>query len=137
MKKNCPIITNYDLGILIVRLTVGILLLLHGIAKITHGVSGIAGMLSAQGLPGFLAYGVYVGEVVAPLMIIVGWNTRLASLIVLINMLVALFTAHAGDIFSMSPHGGWAVELIGFYIFTSLALFFTGDGKYSIAGLRK
>ena len=57
---------NLDTGLLILRLTLGILMLFHGIAKITNGVGGIEGMLTSKGLPAFLAYGVYVGEVIVP-----------------------------------------------------------------------
>lgn len=72
---------NTDLGILILRLSVGILMLLHGIAKLSHGAEGIEQMLAASGLPSFIAYGVYVGEVIAPLLIILGLGTRAAAAI--------------------------------------------------------
>lgn len=49
---------NADLGKLILRLTLGLLLLLHGIAKLENGVGWISGSLQGYGLPGFLAYGV-------------------------------------------------------------------------------
>ena len=57
--------TNADLGRLLLRLTLGFCVLFHGIAKIQGGVEGIAHDLIALGLPGFIAYGVYVGEVLA------------------------------------------------------------------------
>ena len=86
-----------DLGKLVLRLTVGILILLHGIAKLSTGVGGIAGMLAGHGLPQQLAYGVYIGEIVAPVLLIVGFYTRPAAWIVVINMLVAhLAGAHEG-----------------------------------------
>lgn len=47
-------IKSDDTGKLVLRLTLGILILLHGLFKITGGgVGGIAGMLSSHGLPGF------------------------------------------------------------------------------------
>lgn len=55
---------HQDAGILLLRLTIGILLLFHGVAKIKHGVGWIVQMLQAAGLLGFIAYGVYIGEVV-------------------------------------------------------------------------
>lgn len=122
-----------DLGLLINRLTIGILMLLHGLAKLSHGVEGIGGLLASKGLPEFLAYGVYVGEVLAPLAIIVGFRTRLAAVVLFINMLVITFMAHANDIFALSEHGGWKLELVGFYLFGSVVLFFTGSGKYALS----
>ncbi|MFT3739370.1 MAG: DoxX family protein [Breznakibacter sp.] len=123
---------NTNLGLLILRLTIGVLMLLHGLAKLGHGVDGIAGMLEAKGIPGFIAYGVFIGEIIAPLALIVGYKTRLAAAVLLVNMLVITFMAHPNDIFALSEHGGWKLELVGFYLFGSLALLFTGGGKYAV-----
>jgi putative oxidoreductase len=82
-------------------------------------------------LPEFLAYGVYVGEVLAPLMIIVGYSSRLGGVLVVINMLFAIVLMHGGDVFSLSPHGGWALELQGFYLFGGLAVALLGSGSYA------
>jgi putative oxidoreductase len=122
---------NADTGKLIVRLSVGGLMLFHGVAKIMHPASldFIGGMLSANSLPGFLAYGVYIGEVLAPLMVIAGYQSRVGGLLMAINMLVALFLAHSGDIFSLSQHGGWAIELQMFYLLSSVAVVFLGSGR--------
>ncbi len=108
-------------------------MLLHGIAKLVHGLDFIKGMLGSMGLPSFIAYGVLVGEVLAPIAIIAGFRTRIAAAIFAFNCIVAIAMAHAGQLFSMSEHGGWAVELLGLYLFGAVALFFTGAGKYAIS----
>jgi putative oxidoreductase len=59
-----------DTGKLILRLTTAGLILFHGIDKIIHGVAFMNGDLAAHHLPAFVAYGVYVGEVIAPLFLI-------------------------------------------------------------------
>lgn len=125
---------NADTGQLILRLSVGGLMLFHGIGKIMHPASleFIAGMLAGFSLPAVLAYGVYIGEVIAPLMIIVGYKARVGGLIVVINMLFALMLAHTGDFFSLSEHGGWMVELQMFYLLSALAVLFLGSGKFSL-----
>lgn len=123
---------NNDLGLLIIRLTVGVLMLLHGLAKLS-GVGFIEGMLAAKGLPSFIAYGVYVGEIVAPLLLIVGYRTKLAAMVFAFNTLVAMLLVHAGEIFTLTKHGGWGVELLGLYMFAAIALIFTGGGKYAIS----
>ena len=125
---------NDAIGKLIIRLSVGVLMLFHGFAKILHpdSLGFIRSMLEGAGLPGALAYGVYVGEVIAPLMIILGFYCRLGGLIAVINMLFAIWLAHSGDLFSLTDHGGWAVELQGFYLFSSLALIFLGSGRYAV-----
>lgn len=123
-----------DTGKLILRLSLGILILLHGLAKLSSGVGGIAGMLSSHGLPGFLAYFVYVGEILAPLLVIIGICTRLGGLIIAINMVVAIMLAHSGQIASTTNTGGWALELQGMFLFSALALAFMGAGRFSLGG---
>jgi len=125
---------NDALGKLIVRLTVGFLMLFHGVDKIfnTGSVGFIGGKLTEAGLPSVIAYGVYLGEVVAPLMIILGFFSRVGGLIAVGNMLFAIGLMHAGDIFALTDHGGWALELQGFYLFGALAIVFLGSGKYAL-----
>lgn len=124
---------NNDFGLLILRITIGFLMLLHGISKFKGGLDFISGMLVEKGLPGFFAYGVIIGEFLAPILIIIGFRTRIAALILAFNCLVAVLMAHSQDIFKISDHGGWELELLGLYFFTAIALFFTGGGKFSIS----
>jgi len=125
---------DVDMGKLIVRLSVAGLMLFHGIAKIMHpgSLDFIAGMLAGFGLPAILAYGVYIGEVVAPLMVIVGFKARFGALVMAVNMLFALVLAHTGDFFSLSEHGGWMIELQMFYLLSSVAVVFLGSGRMAI-----
>lgn len=125
-------LANDDLGKLVLRLSVAGLLLLHGLAKLGKGVGGIESMLESKGLPGLLAYGVYIGEIVAPVLVLVGWKTRAFALVIAVNMVVATLLAHAGDLASRNQGGGWAVELQGLYFFGSLAIVLLGAGRYSV-----
>ena len=128
MKQN-----SLSTGLLILRVSLGVLMLLHGIAKITGGVEGIENNLVGKGLPGFIAYGVYVGEVVAPLMLIVGFRTRLAALLFSVNMVVAAVLAHPNDIFALTERGIYSLETLALFLFGGLALVFTGGGKYAVS----
>src|SRR2546426_9931423 len=85
-----PIATREDAGKLLLRFTVAVLLLFHGISKVQHGIGWMAGMLQSNHLPAFIGYGVYVGEVVAPILLIVGILTRPAALIVAFDMVMAI-----------------------------------------------
>ena len=123
---------NDDLGKLLLRLTLGILTLLHGIAKLRYGVSGIEGMVTSHGLPGFLAYGVFVGEVIAPLLVIAGFYARIGGLIIAFNMVVAIALAHTAQLFDIGKQGGWELELQGFFLFTALTVALIGPGKFAI-----
>ncbi|KAA1174189.1 DoxX family protein [Marinobacter salinexigens] len=123
---------NADLGKLIIRLSLGGLMLFHGIAKLLHGVGFIEGQLASHGLPAFLAYGVYIGEVIAPLMIILGYQTRIGALLIVFNMLVAIVLVHSHQLLTLGSSGGWALELQGFFLFTALAVVFLGPGRYKL-----
>ena len=125
---------NNAIGKLVLRLTVGVLMLFHGISKLFNpgSVDFIGNKLASAGLPEILSYGVYAGEVLAPLMIIAGLYCRIGAILLVINMLFAIFLVHAGDLLALTDHGGWQLELQGFYLFGSLAILFLGSGKYAV-----
>lgn len=125
---------NTDAGLLVLRLSIGIMMLLHGISKLVYGVGFIGQTVEAAGLPSFITYGVYIGEVVAPLFIIAGFGTRIAAAVLAFNCFVAAMLVHSAQIFQLDPAtGGWAVELLGLYFFGALTLVFTGGGKYALS----
>ena len=120
-----------NIGLLLLRLSTGGLMLFHGVAKLQGGLGFLQGMLAAKGLPAFLAYGALVGEVLAPLAIIFGLFTRGAAAVVAFNMVVAIAMVHLG---AVNPQtGGWAVELPMLYLLSSLALVFTGGGRFAVS----
>ena len=123
-----------DYGKLLLRAVLAVLILFHGLSKLSGGVGPIGGMLQQAGLPAVFAYGVYVGEVIAPLMILVGIFTRLAALVVAVNMVVALLLVHTKEFFTLSGTGGWALELQGMYLGAALAVALLGAGRYSMGG---
>jgi putative oxidoreductase len=123
-----------DLGRLVLRVTLAVLLLFHGVSKLIGGVGFITGMLEKAGLPAGLGYLVYVGEVIAPLLLLLGVWTRLAAIIVAGNMIVAVLLVHTKQFFTMSQTGGWALELQGMYFFAAIALALLGAGRYSVGG---
>jgi putative oxidoreductase len=123
-----------DAGKLVLRAALALLLLFHGVSKLIGGVGFITGILAKTGLPPALGYLVYVGEVVAPLMILLGFWTRPAALVVAVNMIVAVFLVHTAQFFTMSQTGGWALELQGLYFAGAIAVALLGAGRYSIGG---
>lgn len=125
---------NDDFAKLILRITCGGLLILHGSNSAIHGIQHVKDMVKAFGLPEFLAYGNLVGEVAAPLFLIAGYKTRIAALIIALNMLASILIAHRDIAFARNDFGGWMIELNVFYLMTAIAVFFSGAGKYSLDG---
>lgn len=123
-----------DLGKLVLRLALGLLILLHGIAKLRGGLDPIVGMLQAHGLPGVFAYGALVGEVLAPLMVLAGFYARIGGALIAINMLVAFALAHLGQLGQLNEQGGWALELQGMFLAAAVAITLFGPGRYSVNG---
>lgn len=121
-----------DTGKLILRVTLGVLILLHGIAKLMGGVGGLTGAVTAAGLPAFVTYGVYVGEVVAPILLLLGWYSRIGAALIAINMLFAIGLVHQAQVFALSNSGGWAIELQGMFLFTAIAVALLGPGRYGL-----
>ena len=123
-----------DAGKLILRVVLALLILFHGVSKIIGGVGFITGLVTKVGLPPSRGYLVLVGEVIAPQLMLFGVWTRLAALVVAINMIVAIVLVHIPELFTLNKTGGWALELQGMYLATALAIVLLGAGRYSIGG---
>ncbi|HMB56195.1 MAG TPA: DoxX family protein [Arenimonas sp.] len=126
--------SQQDAGKLILRIALGALILLHGIAKIKGGVGGIEHMLQAHGLPPQLAWGALIGEVLGPVLLIAGFYARAGAALIAVNMAMAFFLAHMGQLTGLNEQGGWALELQGMFLLTAIALSLLGPGKYSVNG---
>jgi len=118
---------------LLLRVSVGGLMLFHGISKLHHGAGGIISNVQSHGLPAAFAYGVYLGEVVGPVLMIIGWATSVAAGLVAFDMIVAVWLAHAGQLFALGKAGGYALELQALYFFGAVAVALLGPGHYSLS----
>src|SRR5256885_16905194 len=117
--------TSYrdDAGKLILRVTVAALLGFHGVSKLKNGIGWVAGLLPAHHLPLFVGYGVYVAEVIAPILLILGIFTRPAALAIVVDMVMALVLVVQGRAFQIQPQGGGlGAELQFLYLFSALAI---------------
>jgi len=123
-----------DLAKFLLVVTLGGLILFHGFAKIDRFHDYAPNLVAKAGLPSALGYLVYVGEVLAPLLLILGLWTRPAALLVAINMIVAFLLVHTRQVFTLSNTGGWALELQAIYFITAVAVALLGAGRYSLAG---
>lgn len=123
-----------DLGKLVVRAALSVLILFHGFAKISGGVGFITGLLAKVGLPPALGYLVLIGEVLAPALVLLGLWARAGAVVIAINMLVALLLVHTGDVFKLNETGGWAIELQVMFLASAVAVALLGAGRYSVQG---
>lgn len=125
-------VTSNDPGKLLLRVLVGGLMLLHGIHKIVAGPAEIVALVTHYGWPASLAYGVYLGEVVGPVMMILGIYTRIGGLLVFLDMVIGVLLTRGGSIWALNIHGGWVIELEAFYGLGGLAVALLGGGAYSM-----
>ncbi len=130
-------IQNIDLGLLLLRITSAGLMLFHGIHKIQHPLDAIhhlAADLTAAGLPGFFAYSVHLSEFIAPILLIIGWRSKIWSGLMAGTMVFAIYAVFLDQIFMLKEEtGAWAIELQVFYLMTAVVLFFTGAGRYAVS----
>ena len=113
---------NPRTAMVLLRTTLALLMLFHGWAKIRYGIGSIEAKMVALDLPGWLAYAVYLGEVVAPLFLLVGLWVVPAALVIAINMLVAFFLVHTKQVLMLQNSGGWSLELQAFFFVTAIVV---------------
>lgn len=121
-----------NLGKLLLRLMLGGMMLFHGIDKALNGIGFLKGIMHVHGLPELLAYGVFVGEILAPIFIIIGWKSRVWAGVMVINMAMAIYLTQLSALGKLGAHGAWAVEIPMFYLLSALAVMLLGSGKYAI-----
>ena len=126
--------TNYSAGafnmaMLLLRLTLGILMMNHGFDKLTHFTKTAENMPSLFGMDGTVSAALVVfAEFFCSLFIILGLFTRLACIPLVICMGYALFKAHKGEIFGDG-------EMAALYLGAYLTLLIVGPGKVSVDGM--
>ncbi|MFP1808990.1 DoxX family protein [Lonsdalea quercina] len=122
-----------DFGKLVLRVSFGAMMLFHGVHKLIAGIDGIQSMVMAHGLPGIVGYGVYVGEVIAPVLMILGILTRPSALIFTLTMLAAYGLTDLNAALTLDKTGAWGIESMAVYFFAGLAILMLGGGRYSLA----
>jgi len=126
-------ISSDNVGKLILRLMLGVLMLFHGYKKYQSGIDGIKMLMINNGLPQFIAYGVYVGEILVPILIILGLYTRISSLIYAFTMAAAIYLVHSSHLFGINAKtGGLLIETPLLFMLGAIALVCFGAGKYSV-----
>jgi putative oxidoreductase len=109
-------------------------MLFHGIDKLLNlqTLGYIKNQLIEYSLHPVLSYGVFVGEIVAPVLLILGIYARFGGFLIFINMLFAIILVHLNEVLTLTQHGGWALELQVFYLIAGLTILLIGSGRYAI-----
>ena len=118
-------------GTALLRVSLGIMILAHGLLKIlVFTPAGTAGFFASVGLPAWTAYPVILAEVAGGVALIGGLWTRLVSL-ALVPVLIGATIVHAGNgwVFS-NPGGGWEYPL--FWTVALIAQALLGSGSFAL-----
>jgi putative oxidoreductase len=119
------------LGLLVLRIALGIIFVYHGYPKLAHSNSGMQGVFVQHGLPGFFVYVAGILEAFGGGLILVGLFARPAAMLLAIEMGVAIWKVHSG-------HGYLAVHEYEFPLAMGAACFAlatVGAGMISLDGL--
>ena len=122
-----------DVGKFLVRFTIGGLMLIHGINKIIYGTDEVNQILSSVGIPNFFSFGVFLGEVIGPILLLLGYKARLGAFLVATNMLIAILLVHSTQLTQVNALGGWMIELNALYLLGAIAVIFLGSGRLSLS----
>jgi putative oxidoreductase len=130
-----PLSRLASLAPLAVRLIAGIIILAHGWQKLTEMGPGNFGgqMLAGLGvpLPMFMGYVVTFTEIIGGILLIVGFLSRLAALLLTINLVVAILLVKVNVGF-LSGSSGTGAELDLALIAGFLVILFAGPGRLSV-----
>ena len=117
------------LGLLILRLVLGAIMIAHGWQKISGGMPQFMQMLRHMGIPGWMGYMVAAAEFGGGILLVIGFLTRLASLAILVDMLVAIFKVHLHNGL-FAKNGGYELPLACAAI--AFSLIWSGAGPIAI-----
>lgn len=103
-------------------------MIMHGIKKLVYGHDFVITKLSE-----FLWLGVPVGEVIAPIGLILGIFSRSSSLLVAFTMFMTFYLVFGWNGLALNQYGGFNGGYNLFFLFTALAIYLAGPGKYSLS----
>jgi putative oxidoreductase len=122
-------------GLMILRIVLGIAMFVHGWSKWQGGVDGVAGFFGGTlGIPApaLMAWVVTVVEMIGGLLLIVGFLTQIAGLLIAIDMIGAIVFAYLGRGAALIENGSVTWEKEAVFAAAALCLFLAGPGIWSV-----
>ena len=122
---------NLNYGATITKLSLGVILLAHGLLKIfVFTIPGTVGFFESLGLPATVAYLTIFGEIAGGAALIIGIYTRLTALLS-VPILLGATWAHAGNgwVFS-NQGGGWGFPAL--LVVMAIAVAVQGSGSFAV-----
>jgi putative oxidoreductase len=83
------------LGLLLLRVALGVIFFSHGYPKLAHSGAGMQGFFVQHGMPGYFVYISGVMEVFGAALLVLGLFTRVTALLLAIEMGVAIWKVHS------------------------------------------
>jgi putative oxidoreductase len=121
---------NGDIGILLIRIAIGVVFIAHGYQKLQN-MTGVIGFFSSLGLSALVAYIVMIIEILGGIMVLLGIFVRPAAALISMVMVGALFTAKMGSsLLASQGKPGFELELT--LLLCALSIVFLGAGKFSL-----
>jgi putative oxidoreductase len=121
---------KYEISTLILRVVLGITFLIHGYVKFQGGIENTVGWFASIGLPGVLAYGVAVVELVGGILLIIGLGSRIVSALYVLLMAGAIFTAKLSVGFIGVQGAGYELDLA--FLAMALVIAINGSKLYAV-----
>lgn len=119
-------------GKLLLRLGLGGLVLFHGSHRLLTGLDPVRSMLVTHKLPEAFAYMVYLGEIVGPVLIILGLFTRIGALLIALEVLLLVLLSGIPQVMAIAPDGGYALEVEALYFTAAVSLMLVGGGHITL-----
>lgn len=119
----------FNLGMLILRIFLGLILISHGYPKLVKFSTLQHKFMNFMNLGSTLSLALITfAELFCGFLLLIGMFTRLAAIPVVIGMGVVFFVASHGDLFGAGERGGM-------YFAVAILLLLCGPGKVSVDGM--
>jgi putative oxidoreductase len=120
------------LALLVMRLTLGAVMTVHGFHKVFGGLHHHAEFVASLGLPAWTAYLSSFAEFVGGLLVLLGLFTRVAALAICIDLSVAIAKVHIHN--GLTGNNGYEFPLA--LATLAFALIFFGGGPIAFDHIR-